>query len=264
MRAKCLAENPCHIDLDGIADEFLLIGLRPDEDVIGWEAHDPLQFGYAEHPHLDVDDAVQRHETLDFCHRWTVISGYGDCGSLLLHSAGYELVLRVGRYRRSGGFDAAGRSVSVLHIHECEPVPCRQRRRGCVDGVVMPVAVICRDERVVIPCRYRPRRFLDRYAFARWTASVVLGEEIYLRDAEPILSCDGRARLVDARSVILSRATHRVPFHQERLFASGYELYQARINSFQRRIDERFLRPKILLPSSVKSSTSRTGFQRCI
>lgn len=95
MRAKCLAENPCHIDLDGIADEFLLIGLRPDEDVIGWEAHDPLQFGYAEHPHLDVDDAVQRHETLDFCHRWTVISGYGDCGSLLLHSAGYELVLRV-------------------------------------------------------------------------------------------------------------------------------------------------------------------------
>ena len=175
-----------------------------------------------------------------------------------------SLVLRVGRYRRSGGFDAAGRSVSVLHIHECEPVPCRQRRRGCVDGVVMPVAVICRDERVVIPCRYRPRRFLDRYAFARWTASVVLGEEIYLRDAEPILSCDGRARLVDARSVILSRATHRVPFHQERLFASGYELYQARINSFQRRIDERFLRPKILLPSSVKSSTSRTGFQRCI
>lgn len=66
LRAKCLAENPCHIDLDGIADEFLLIGLRPDEDVIGWEAHDPLQFGYAEHPHLDVDDAVQRHETLDF------------------------------------------------------------------------------------------------------------------------------------------------------------------------------------------------------
>ncbi len=221
-----------------------MIGLRPDEDVIGWKAHDPLQFGYAKHPHLDVDDAVQRHKTLDFCHRWTVVGGYCDCGSLLLHSAGYELVLRVGRYRRSGGFDAAGRSVSVLHIHECEPVPCRQRRRGCVDGVVMPVAVICRDERVVIPCRYRSRRFLDRNAFARRIASVMLGKEIDLRDAEPILRCNSRARFVDTRSVVFPRLAHRVPFHQKRLFASGYELYQPRIYPFQRCIDERFFTPE--------------------
>ena len=40
--AKGLAENPRHIDLDRITDEFLLIGLRPDEDVIGRKAHDPL------------------------------------------------------------------------------------------------------------------------------------------------------------------------------------------------------------------------------
>lgn len=241
---KGLAENPRHIDLDRVTDEFLLIGLRPDEDVIRGKPHDPFQFGDAEHPHLYIDDAIQRHEMLDFCHRRTVVRGYCDCAFLLLHSAGYELVLRVGRNRWCRAFDVAGRSVPVLHIHEREPIPCSQRRRGCVDGVVMPVPVICRDERVMIPCRYRPRRLLDRYAFACRTASVVLGEEIDLRDAEPILSYDSRAWFVDAWSVILPRAAHRVPFHQKRLFASGYELYQARIDSFQRRIDERFLAPE--------------------
>ena len=72
----------------------------------------------------------------------------------------------------------------------------------------------------------------------------MLGKEIDLRNAEPILRCNGRARFVDARCVVFPGLTHRVPFHQECLFAACNKLDETRVDAFEGRIDERFLAPE--------------------